>query len=430
MNAPGNLADIPSLVPSVLGGSKTYRGHRAHHSVSSSSNSSTGWSAFEDEEDEDAAYPHVNIEGEHAYTSDTHGEGSFKSSLHPHSALLYARRPSSTNHRSTIPLLHRRASSTSSPLAVPVRSPLSAAVSSPPAEDDFSDVLSISLSSSVSSTRSRKDTFRPVNVGVTVTQEGADESTVSNKRRSRNRTSLPAYFSLLQLSPSSPPSMTHSSSSSGSRQALATLSQSLRTSPTTPRTAHPLLDLTHAHAEATVRPALAVESTPRGRLQRRDPDARSVEGRRSLGRSPPRRPSRTQASSPPPCHHHHTDLGSQARTRLDSVEKVFEWVSSGPVDSSAIRGRTVTRRNSSPPAKYEMLRDSNAVRDLYAHCMRQAVVDEEEEERVRRKEDVRGRRWVDKLNDADLSQAASGYGNGRSGLKARERTRGRTAGFR
>ena len=428
MNAPGNLADIPPLVPSILGGSKTYKSHRAHHSVSSSSNSSTGWSALSDEEEEEAAsYPHVAIEGENAYP-DTYGDGSMKSLLHPNSALLYARRPSSTNHRSTIPLLHRRASSTSSPMAAPVRSPLSLPVST---EDELSDVPSISLSSSVSSTRSRKDTVRPIRIDPVTPQETAEDSTVTNKRRSRNRTSLPAYFSLLQLSPSSPPPTSHSSSSPNSRQALANLSQSLRTSPTTPRTAHPLLNLTHAHAETQSRPASGVDSTPRGRLERRDPEARSASGRRSLGRSPPRQPSRVQASSPSPCRHHHTALGSQARARLDSVEKVFEWVSNSPVASGVARGRTVTRRNSSPPAKplkHEMGRDNT--RDLYARCKQQAVVDDEDAEGMRKREEVRGRRRADELEDLELNPNAPGYGNGRSGLRARERQRGRTAGLR
>ncbi|THH26603.1 hypothetical protein EUX98_g7583 [Antrodiella citrinella] len=415
MNGPGTLADIPPLVPSMLGGSAMYRGHRAHHSISSSSNSSTGWSALSDEEEDDSSSPHVNIEGESAF-NDAYGEGSLKSSLHPHSALLYARRPSSTNHRSTIPLLHRRTSSQSSPLAVPVKSPLSGPASSLSVEDDLSDVPSFSLCSSVSSTRSRRDTVRP-----NVIEDNSEDSTVS-KRRSRNRTSLPAYFSLLQ-SPSSPPS----SRSSGSRQALASLSQSLRTSPTTPRTAHPILNLTHAHAEASSRPTAAIESTPRGRLQRRDPEARSVSGRRSLGRSPPRRSSRTEASSPPPYRQQHAVLGSQARARLDSVEKVFEWVSHSPVASGAIRGRTVTRRNSSPPPKHEIFRDPGAARDLHEKCKQEDVMDDEEAGRIRR-EDLRGRRKVEELDEAEIAPGAPGYGNGRSGLKARERPRGRMGG--
>ncbi|TCD66197.1 hypothetical protein EIP91_001692, partial [Steccherinum ochraceum] len=440
MNAPGNLADIPPLVPSIMGGSKAYKGHRAHHSVSSSSNSSTGWSALSDEEDDEAAYPPVSIEGEGAYSADAYGEGSFKSSLHPNSALLYARRPSSTNHRSTIPLLHRRASSTSSPLVAPIKSPLSAPATTFTTEDDLSDVPPISLSSSLSSTRSRKDTVRPIKIERRrPVQDGAEDASASSKRRSRNRTSLPAYFSLLQLSPSSPPASSHSSTSPGSRQALASLSQSLRTSPTTPRTANPLLNLSHAHAETSSRPSSTVEGTPRGRLQRRDPEARSASGRRSLGRSPPRQQSSAQASSPSPCRHHHTGIiGSQARARLDSVEKVFEWVSHSPVAASGVaRGRTVTRRNSSPPAKpvkHELGQGHGAVRDLYARCIDQPVVDDQEADGLgpRRQEGVRGRRRGRELEEVEVHPDAPGYGNGRSGLMARERQRGRAAvaGFR
>ncbi|KAH8106875.1 hypothetical protein BXZ70DRAFT_903686 [Cristinia sonorae] len=430
MNAPGNLADIPPLVPSALGGSKAHRGHRAQYSISSSSTSSAGWSALSDEEDEDASYPHVNIEGENSFVPEGYGEGSLKSSLHPHSALLYARRPSTTNHRSTIPLLHKRASSTSSPLTAPVKSPLRVPLSSPTAEDDLSDVPPMSLSSSVSSTRSRKDTVRPAKKDTVSASahDASEDPTVSNKRRTRNRTSLPAYFSLLQMSPSSPPT-SQSSSSSNSRQALANLSQSLRASPATPRLAHPLLHTAHAHAEPASRSATTVETTPRGRFERRNPETRSISGRRSLGRSPPRQPSRTKASSPSPCRHH-PPLGSQARARLDSVEKVFEWVSNSP---SHLRGRTVTRRNSSPPAKpnkRELAKDTGAVRDLYTRCMQQAVLDDEEMQRPRRKEDIRGRRTTGELDDLETNPDAPGYGNGRSGLKTRERQRGRTAGFR
>ena len=353
--------------------------HRPQHS--SSSNSSTGWSALSDEEDDDLS-PHVTIEGENTYLDPYYGEGSLQPSLHPASPLLYARRPSSTNHRSTIPVLHRRGSSISSPLAGPVKSPKSAPLSALTTVDDLDDVPPISLSSSLSSNSSRKATLRPVKTDVPHAHDSNDDQ--ASKRRSRNRTSLPAYFSLLQVSPSSP-SSSGSSISPTSRQALTNVSQSLRTSPTTPRSAHPLLDLTPAHGgSGSTRPASAVEATPRGRSQRRDPDPRSTSGRRSQGRSPPRQSSRAP--------HDQAGLGSQVHVRLESVEKVFEWVTTTPVVDNTGRGRTVTRRNSSPPkpVKHEICRDAGALKEMYARSKQQAVLDGEDVEELKRRDTVRG----------------------------------------
>ncbi|KAI0071762.1 hypothetical protein K474DRAFT_1679186 [Panus rudis PR-1116 ss-1] len=412
MNAPGNLADIPALVPSTLG--YTQKGHRARHSISSSSNSSASWSLSEDEDEFPTS--HIGIAGEAPeFLAGGNSVRSSSSLLKPHSALSYARRPSATNHSSTIPLLSKRSSSSTTNLlgtsVNSARSPLG----DYSAEDDSSDVVS-----SASSIRSRKNTMRPTSF----IENRQDQNTVLIKRK-RDRTSLPAYFSLLQVSPASPPS-THSSRSPrslASLQTLSNISKSLQSSPTTPRIAQPVINLTNATAHSSVSHATTVESTTRGRVRRRDPDGRSASNRRSTERSPPRHLAnahRHREPSPRP----HVSLNAEVRARLSSVGKVADWVASSPVVS-----RPSTRRNSSPPPKpkYEqMVRDSGVefgpVDELYASSLQHAFVDDDDEEDVSRETiaERRGRRRAHELDSAPIGVRGPGYGNGRSGLRARE----------
>ncbi|KAI0073523.1 hypothetical protein K474DRAFT_1710650 [Panus rudis PR-1116 ss-1] len=417
-----NLADIPALVPSVLGHSQ--KGHRARHSVSSSSNSSVGWSALSEDED-DFSGSRVGVAGEApeflGSASSVRSSSSAAYLLKPPSALSYARRPSATNHSSTIPLLHRRtSSSTSSLLATSVNSARSH-FADYSAEDDMSDAPSASVASSVSSIRSRKNTMRPTSF-IETRQE---TNTVSIKRK-RDRTSLPAYFSLLQVSPSSPPSSTSGRSprSLASLQTLTNISRSLQSSPTTPRIAHPVISLTTATAHSSITSATNMESTPRGRVRRRDPDGRSASNRRSSERSPPRHLTNVHRQyrehSPSFVHHRH-DHDAQVRARLNSVEKVADWVASSPVV-----GRPPTsRRNSSPPPKpkYEqMMRESGMefglVGQLYSSSLQHAVVDDDYD--VRGPVERRGRRRAHEFDSAPIGVQGPGYGNGRSGLRARE----------
>lgn len=351
--------DIPALVPSTLG-------HRAQHSISSSSNSSTSWSGVTEEDENE----HFVYGGE---STDMLSEGS-KSPGYL-SGLFYARRPAPTNHRAIVPMLHRHATSSSaSSLGVPhsVPSPFYAST-----EDDASSVCMSELS---------------------LHDENEREGTPS-QRRKRNRASLPAYFSLLQgasTGPSSPMSRSRKGPS-----ALQSISRSLQASPTTPKVAHATVVLTNVEAH--------IENTPRGRGRRRerDPEARSASSRRSTARSPLR--------------HHH--LSAVQRARIDSVEKVAEWVSSSPVIN--IPGR----RNSSPPRKPRFV---EALTQGLRDC---AIASDDEDDDVSREKDaaraeyertLRGRRRAEEL-DEPLAGEAPGYGNGRSGLKARERGRAPTA---
>lgn len=127
------------------------------------------------------------------------------------------------------------------------------------------------------------------------------------------------------------------------------------------------------------------------------------------------------------------------RARIDSVEKVAEWVSSSPV----IRGypRRTERRNSSPQrvkdrARYEFV-------EALARGLRGCAVASDDEESLHEREvpekvevecerrgrrmsceeerGARGRRRVGDLDRAVVpAMDAPGLGNGRSGQKSRE----------
>lgn len=175
------------------------------------------------------------------------------------------------------------------------------------------------------------------------------------------------------------------------------------------------------------------ETRGRGRATTRDPNVRSTSGRRGH-RSPvsraqfDRRPFEREVER----ERGRARMSAAQRARIDSVEKVAEWVSSSPVISGGPAARPTQlvmtsssyascnqnqRRNSSPEArrvKYEFV---EALTRGLKGC---AVESDEEEEKVDEKDDrVRGRRRPHEL-DAPTSEHAPGLGNGRSGLKARE----------
>ena len=353
--------DVPALVPSTLG-------HRARYSISSSSASSAGWSAVTDDEED----PYVYTEHPDMLSDGSKSPGY-------QSGLFYARRPSTTNHRSTVPMLHRHTSAASSSassfgMSRGLPSPFYAST-----EDDTSSLCISELS--------------------------LHEDDASARRKAK-RTSLPAYFSLLQgssVGSSSGAGVT--SSLRRSPSAVQAISRSLHASPTTPKVSHATVILTNA--EAHIQSTTATSPTTRGRGRRRErvPDARSASSRRSTARSPPRH------------------LSAAQRARLDSVEKVAEWVSSSPVVTLA------GRRNSSPQRKpkYEFV--EALTRGLRGCAVASSSDDDDDDDqekadfsREEMERTIRGRRRMDEL-DEPLSSGAPGYGNGRSGLRARERGR-------
>ncbi|KAH7926653.1 hypothetical protein BV22DRAFT_1128011 [Leucogyrophana mollusca] len=355
--------DVPALVPSALGNALSNFQKRDRYSSSSSTSSFSG-SVFTDGEEEFNAI--VAIDDEYSCEGDFvdgNVEGSVRSAglLHQTkpSGLNYTRRPSTTNNRSTIPLLHRRTSSTSSSSYGQVPSSTD--------DDDLELVNDASPPQLVDEYPSEREREK-------------DKLTVTSKtKRTRNRASLPAYFSLLQVSSpqrNSPPL----SSSSGNAANLDT-----RSSPPTPKLASLL-------AASGLR--FALEATPRGR--RREPDS-SRSSRRSQSRSRSRSRPRQQTLVPGP------------RGRQDSastVQQVFDWASA-PMP----RGRPAARRNSSPLPKMMSMHEfeDGAVNTVSGSQARQA----------------RGRVRTNELDGPGSSRDAPGYGNGRSGLRERERERSR-----
>ncbi|KAI0685672.1 hypothetical protein BC835DRAFT_1523332 [Cytidiella melzeri] len=469
--------DVPALVPSTLG-----HGHSHKYSISSSSNSSVGCSTSDDLTDASIAIQDPSLDPPCENAKSPH------LLLHPaHAGMMqYARRPSATNHRSTVPLL--------------LRNPSGMTMSSPSSASSFG--VGKSMPSPLYPTDGDDDGAS----SVCLSEEGDHHSRVSSSttadraqaRRKRNRASLPAYFSLLHGHPRSPSTTTTAQLSSSalsststktgeaahqSQQpsspgtttrhwrtpsALAQLSRSLQlASPTTPRVSHATVsansaDFTHANSPTSVKTERAVvdsgveslskrEETlmdrTRGRARTRDPydvdarrSTRSVEGggggRRGERRSPfpARRPQ-------PPARHQQQERGrarmsAAQRARIDSVEKVAEWVSSSPVVNvapvplrPASYSQNAHRRNSSPEArrvKYEFVEAlTRGLRGCAVGDSDDESEEEEEEEVVvdaQEKENVvvvRGRRRVGEL-DVPPSLDAPGLGSGRSGLKARE----------
>ncbi|KAG1789439.1 uncharacterized protein HD556DRAFT_784528 [Suillus plorans] len=349
--------EVPPLMPSALGTALSSNFQkRGRYSVSSSSTSSASWSLFTDAEEE--GYASVGIDDEAAYEGDglesgVSGDGFARSAgfLHPckSSGLSYTRQPSATNNRSTIPLLHRRTSSTSS-------SGFGQQHSS--AEDDADSMSDV-----------------PFHEKPSEREREHNKLTVTSKyKKSRNRASLPAYFSLLQVSSpqrSSPPLSTSSGNTTN------------RASPPTPKLAS-LLAISGIRS--------VVEATPRGR--RREPDTNSRSNSRSRARQ--------QTLVPGP---------RERQDSRSSVEKVFDWTCA-PLH----RGRPSVRRNSSPLPK-----------------MMSSMQPFEETPFVNSIDEAHERRGRFKRNELDGpgSRDAPGYGNGRSGLRerVRERQRDVDAGF-
>ncbi|KAH7889567.1 hypothetical protein F5I97DRAFT_549918 [Phlebopus sp. FC_14] len=353
--------EVPALVSSALGTALTNFQKRDRYSASSSSTSSMSWSIFTDAEDDDAAIgidEDCKYEGDNIDVNMTSIDGYARAlGLHhssKSSSLMYARRPSTTNHRSLIPLLHHRTSSASS------TSCLGQTPSTESGEPDLSHITSFqSYREEASSQRERE----------------RDKSTVTSKmKKNRNRASLPAYFSLLQISsPQRSPSPFSPDNTDDNNP---------QPSPPTPK----LASLLTASGWRS-----SLEVTPRGR--RREPET-SQKHRRSQSRSHSR--SRTRQNA----------LLAGARGRQDSrssVEQVFDW-SCVPMS----RGRPAARRNSSPLPKMMLSMQEFEDPALIAGT---AI----------RGGERRGRYQTHELDGPGSSRDGPGYGNGRSGLKERVR---------
>lgn len=303
------------------------------------------------------------------------------------SALQYTRRPSGTNNHSTVPHVHRRMSSNSSPSGHVRGIPRSAphpSHSSTEDDDAFSD---LGLSSRDNADTEESDVPSEKGSDGGRVRLGADKT-----KRSRNRASLPAYFSLLQISsPRNEPRSSPVSSSSGRTVA--------RASPPTPK-----LALSSRPAQVVDgHPPASIHATPRGRRRVPCESSSSHRSDSSLSRSHSRaqRPEAEIVSRL---------VERDSRSRFDG-----DWSS---VPGQPTRGRTTFRRNSSPPPKV-LLGMEDRGRTLAA--VRQAEIFDRSESRGER----RGRARNNELDGLRFSEQAPGFGNGRSGLVGRERDRDR-----
>ncbi|KAJ7444834.1 hypothetical protein FB451DRAFT_1412960 [Mycena latifolia] len=367
-----NGQDVPALVPSALG--RALRAYTAHdrYSASSSSASSTSWSVVTDDDDElSSEYDarELDMDGPHH-------------ALHP--ALSYARRPSGTNNRTTFPHLHRRTDSDSFGCSFPQSAPNERLC--PPDDDDTLD------DPYADEDFASEDPARPATATITAT------AAPTKARRKRNRASLPAYFSMLQIAASPatlPPAYPRASPiSSSSGHTLP-----MRPSPPTPKlslmaglaAAHALTaPPTPAHTHSHHAYAHHTHQTPRGRR------------RESAAGSGSRRPSRASASRSP----------SPARRR-DSDEKVADWSDA----LARARGRAVRRNSSCSPAP-----PAAGLTDARRSASPMALRASRDRERSRSdsgsRARTRGRARVEEL-DGPGSPERPGFGHGRSGLLAR-----------
>ena len=291
--------DVPALIPSALGAALNSYRHDPY-SVSSSSASSTSWSLLTDQEEDESV---LGTESDNHEAPDSLYETSTKPAgyLHPihPSGLSYARRPSGTNNRSTVPLLHRRTSSSSDAGHVHVV-PQSAPIHSHTSSDHFFARDDESYNSDVGGV----PPDRPRRSGDRRRKE-KDSALTAKVKRQRNRASLPAYFSLLQMSGSSNSSLTPTAAPT-------------RLSPPTPKSSLAVC-LPHSCAP--------VQATPRGRC-------------REAGTSQSSRRTRSRSRSP--------SRPAYLKTHLRDIQAVEQAFDSPYVHVP--RGRT-TRRNSSPPQR-------------------------------------------------------------------------------
>ncbi|PBK78425.1 hypothetical protein ARMSODRAFT_1011005 [Armillaria solidipes] len=378
--------DVPALIPSMLGTAlRNFQQDR--HSVSSSSASSTAWSVVTDDDDDDDPILGTGSDpdsaGESIYESTSKSSTSHGLVPRP---LSYARRPSGTNTRSTVPRLHSRTSSSGS-FSGHVRG-LRSATSHPHTvhDEDDSGFPSREVEDYIEQIIPQSAPERQHNQFA----REQDHSTITKTRRSRNRSSLPAYYSLFPVTGTQ---NNFPVGQASSKRASPTISNSsgqtvVKPSPPTPK----------------VSLGLPPFVSPRGRRRdlgtsqssSRSDDSFSCSSRStsdsrddpSLARSPPK------------------ETRFLPRPRLDSRGNKESVLDCSSVPDPR-RGRAAVRRNSSPPPKMTAPMFVFEGRDHYRDNTARPH--------------TRGRARVEELDGVGGSEDAPGLGYGRSGLIDRER---------
>ncbi|KAH6918386.1 hypothetical protein BKA70DRAFT_1416387 [Coprinopsis sp. MPI-PUGE-AT-0042] len=359
--------DVPALMPSALGSAlrKVQQPYFARPSITTSKIRAYG-------DDEDDIYGSESDLPEDVLFHGTSKSANFIYAMP--SALSYARRPSGTNTHSTVPQVHQRNNSSSSPVPPRTRGKdcggsrsATSRRSQYSTTDEDADLSDCSLSS------------RPDDVDSDKDQSTYSEITSAKVRRTRNRTSLPACFSLLQINSGAPSKEVSAKTSPVSPSSATTLAHP---SPPTPRRFHHENHITRtAFHPSPLHPAVDLNA-PRGRQRFSD---RSRSSRRS---SPSRSHSR---------HVFRVESPRRNDVRFDDQEgQLF--------DTNAPRGRTAARRESSP------LRLEDA-----------GILEGDRSKSHSKGGSRRGRVSVDELEGVGSFALAPGYGVGRSGLMDRER---------
>ncbi|KAK0483883.1 hypothetical protein IW261DRAFT_985867 [Armillaria novae-zelandiae] len=381
--------DVPALIPSVLGTAlRNFQQDR--HSVSSSSASSTAWSVVTDDDDEEDPILGTGSDPDSAAESiyESTSKSSTSHGLVPR-PLSYARRPSGTNTRSTVPRLHSRTSSSGS-FSGHVRGLRSATSHPHTVHDD--DVL---IDSGFPSREVEDYLEQIIPQSAPERQHNQfareqDHSTITKTRRSRNRSSLPAYYSLLPV-PGTQNSFPICQASS--KRASPTISNSsgqtvVKPSPPTPK----------------VSLGLPPFVSPRGR--RRDLGTSQSSSRSDDSFSCSSRSTSDSREDPSLAHSPPRETRFLPRPRLDSRGNKESVLDCSSVPDPR-RGRAAVRRNSSPPPKMTAPMFVFEGRDHYRDNTARPH--------------ARGRARVEELDGVGGSEDAPGLGYGRSGLIDRER---------
>ena len=403
--APTPDREIPALLPIALGGSggplQNYSRYRNINTQSSGIprySALSHWSSGQYLEDE-------NDHPDHNAFYDSN-EKHF-----PSSGLNYARRPSSTNWHSTIP--HPRlARATESGASSPVRSCVGAPRSVPTlpllsptspssgADDEFSD--------------DKESSPHPDPSSTTKTAPRVIKSPASQKR---NRASLPGYFSLLALTSSPgrqpsqrPPSSTGVSKSRNIPKSASHMMTAPSTSAVTPTTVH--ANQSDAASSSAFEEASARGRAERGRSRHRGPGSSTSPGARNDSRKKSRPRLRTVVSPPrslatavvPASPGQPASRRRQRGRRLDSHEKVSDWVPTSVDPEARLRSRSRRYSNESDEGEDRNWR----LRDTSTHNLGTGG-------------ERRGRRRAYELDAAPADVDGPGFGGGRSGLRDRER---------
>lgn len=387
--------DIPALLPAALGGSG---GPLQNYSRYRSVNNYPRWSSGQYTEDE-SDHP------DHAAFSDSNEKHLLSSGLN------YARRPSSTNWRSTISrpnLVRASDSGASSPVRSSVdvpRSVPSVALSPTPPSSGADDELSDGANDKGSTLRAKPSS---------PTTKSTSAVTKTSASKKRNRASLPAYFSLLALTSSSPGKQSSQrvpSAAGVNTSRNISKSSHMKTAPSTsaitPTTVH--ANQSESSSSAFEEEALRGRAE-RGRSRHRGPGSSTSPGARndSRNRSPPRlctevspsRSSTTAAVSVSP--RLPTSRRRHRGQRIESHQKVSDWVSTSIDPESRLRSRSRRYSNDSDESEDRSWRIGDT-------CNRGA-----DGER-------RGRRRTNELDAPPLYADGPAFGGGRSGLRDRER---------